>query len=543
MPPSLLDVGWITCARGGCPGAAHPPYGRCLAHLDPHELESRLQSLSPGQGVDLRGTVVSAELLDLVLAATRRSLGRARFDLARFPAAARFSGVEFLGDASFDRARFDGLASFFGARFTGNVSFGEAAFARELSMHGSRVHGHASFDQVRVGSDALFGDACLSSASFDQADFNGFTSFDETRFHGEARFRGARFRRAVSLSRSAFDGAAAFDGARFAGGAFLSPASVAGRLVLAGARADGRLEIDAVGCLIDLRNARISGRLVIRLGDADVDLCGLVSRGQASVVRRAGRVRVLSLERLDVDHLSLTGTDLSGCHLAGVPDPGRLRLTGCVFATTPRGIQLRLSWPPVRWWSRRQLLADEHAWRFGPARPALDPGRLKHLYAGLLVDDDRTATDFAFGAMEMRRMAAARPAVRMVLGAYWLLSGYGLRTGRALAWLVLVTAVAAAGLLWSSSAPQHAARRPPGPRTVVPGTAPAPTRRPHDPGPPDLGTARAGQIQQTPDATFGEPVPPHAHRVLGYLQPRRDLGRRQRLISDEQLADTTDHDQ
>ncbi len=477
MPPSFLDVGWITCAHDGCAGAAHQPYGRCLAHLGPDELDSRLRALSPGQGVDLRGPLVGAELLDLVLAATCRSLGRARFDLARFTSPARFAGVEFLGDASFARARFDGLASFFGSRFTGNVSFAETAFARELSMHGARVHGHASFDRVRVGSDALFGDACLSSASFDQADFTGFTSFDGTRFHGEARFRGARFRKAVSLSRSAFDGAAAFEGARFAGGAFLSPSSVAGRLVLAGARTDGKLEIDASGCLIDLRNAQVTGRLVLRLDDADVDLRGLVSRGQASVVRRAGRVRVLSLERLDVDRLSLTGVDLAGCHLAGVPDPGRLRLTGCVFATTPRGVQLRLSWPPVRWWSRRQLLADEHTLRFGPTRRAVDPGRLKHLYAGLRVDDDRTATDFAFGAMEMRRITAARPATRMALGAYWLVSGYGLRTGRALAWFVLVAAVAAGGFLWSSSAPQHAARRPPGPGTSVPAQEPSPGTR------------------------------------------------------------------
>ncbi|WP_433355349.1 pentapeptide repeat-containing protein [Microtetraspora malaysiensis] len=501
MPPSLLDVGWTTCARDDCPGAAHPPYGRCLAHLDPGELESALRALSPGQGVDLRGTAVSAELLDLVLDATCRRLGRARFDLARFTGPARFAGVEFLCDATFDRARFDGLASFFGARFTGNASFGEAVFARELTMHGSRVHGHASFDRSSVGSDALFGDACLSSASFDRAEFRGFTSFDGTGFHGEARFRGARFRRAVSLSRAWFDGAAVFEGTRFAAGAFLSPRSVAGRLALAGARADGKLEIDASGCLVDLSNARTEGRLALRLADAEVDLRGLVSRGQASLVRRSGRVRVLSLERLDVDRLSLSGADLSGCHLAGVPDPGRLQLSGCVFATTPRGVQLRLSWPPVRWWSKRQVLADEHAWRFGPARPAVDPGRLKHLYAGLRVDDDRTATDFAFGAMEMRRMSAAGPAARAVLGVYWLLCGYGLRTGRALAWLVLVAAVAAGSLLWSSSAPQHVARRPPWTGSGVPAQAPPPGARAVVPRPRTGAPAARGAVSGTHAAT------------------------------------------
>jgi uncharacterized protein YjbI with pentapeptide repeats len=449
-----------------------------MTHLNAGELESCLRRLSPGQPVDLRGTMISAELLDRILSATGRTLGRARFDQARFLAPARFADVTFGGDASFDRACFDGLASFFGAKFTGNVSFREARFARELSMYGSRVHGHASFDQVTVTNDALFGDACLSSTSFQQAEFHGFTSFDGTRFHGDARFRGARFWRAVSLRKSGFDGIAGFESVRFVGNAFLEPASIARRLTLAEARSQGKLEINASGCLVDLREARVMGRLVLRLCDADLDLRGLVARGHASVTRRAGSVRVVSLERLDVDRLSVTGADLSGCHLAGIAEPERLRLTSCVFATTPRGIQLRLSWPPVRWWHSRQVLADEHAWRFGPSRHdrgARDPGRLTRLYDGLKVEDERTASDFAFGAMEMRRLSAPRRAGRMLLGAYWLLSGYGFRMGRAVAWFALVAAVATAALVWSA-APQHTARRPPVPGTSVPVTAPPSVR-------------------------------------------------------------------
>lgn len=462
-PPTLLNVGWTTCAeKADCVGVARFPYGRCLTHLNPDELEKCLGALSPGQCVDLRGTMITGELLDRILAATGHVLGRARFDQARFLAPARFGDVTFGADASFDRACFDGLASFFGAKFNGNVSFREARFARELSMHGARVQGHASFDLATVTNDALFGDAFLSSVSFQQAEFHGFTSFDGTRFHGDARFRGARFWRAVSLRKSRFEGTACFDSVRFVGRAFLEPASVARRLTFAEARAHGNVEINASGCLVDLREARIMGRLVLRLGDADVDLRGLVARGHASVIRRTGRVRVLSLERLDVDVLSVTGADLSACHLAGVPDPARLRLTSCIFATTPRGVQLRLSWPPVRWWSTRQMLADEHAWRFGPARhnpSARDPGRLTRLYAGLKIEDERTASDFAFGEMEMRRLSAPRRAGRMLLGAYWLLSGYGYKMGRTLVWFALAAVVTAATLLWSAT-PNQPTRRP-----------------------------------------------------------------------------------
>ena len=64
--------------------------------------------------------------------------------------------------------------------------------------------------------------------------------------------------------------------------------------------------------------------------------------------------------------------------------------------------------------------------------------------------DEPGAADFYYGEMEMRRHARGRDGgrgggsrgrvERGVLTAYWLVSGYGLRAWRALAWLVGVTA-------------------------------------------------------------------------------------------------------
>ncbi|MFC4585899.1 pentapeptide repeat-containing protein [Sphaerisporangium corydalis] len=461
-----LDVGWKTCdASPECAGITRGPYGRCMAHLTPAELDEVLGELAPGRGVDLRGTTIGEELLARVLDATERHLGRARFDRAAFTGPARFAGVVFAGDASFDHARFDLLASFFGARFTRNASFRGVRFAHQFSMHEARVRGHGAFDHVHIGSDALFGDARFGrDASFLGAEFHGFAAFDGTMFDGEAIFRGARFHRAVSYRKAVFAGTAGFEGTRFHEAAFLTQVRVGRRLALAGVHASAPLELDTAGCPVDLRAARITGRFTARLADADIDLREAVLAGPATVTRRAGRVRVVSLDRLDAGALTLSGVDLSTCRLGRLRRPEALSLSRCVFAATPRGVRFGLGWPPVRWWTGRRVLADEHVWRgwSAAADQPLDPGRLAGLYERLrrAVDDKRTSADFAFGAMEMRRLASGRRRARLALSAYWLACGYGLRMGRTLGWLALVTAVAAVAVLWPSAA--HQPKRPAG---------------------------------------------------------------------------------
>ncbi|MFC4530585.1 pentapeptide repeat-containing protein [Sphaerisporangium dianthi] len=479
MTPPLktrsLDVGWQTCdAPAGCAGIACRPYDRCLAHLTPAEQGRFLGRLAPGGGVDLRGTTLDEELLTRVLTAAGRHLGRARFDRAVFTGPARFGEVVFAGDATFDHARFDHLASFFGTRFTRNASFREARFSREFSMHGARLRGHGTFDRVRVGSDALFGDTRFGrDASFRGAEFHGFAAFDGAVFDDDALFRGARFRRAVSFRKAVFGGTAGFEGAGFHGGAFLTGLRAGRRLVLSGIHASAPLELEASGCPVDLRAARVSARFTARLSDVDLELREAILSAPAAVSGHAGRLRVLSLDRLDACALTLRGADLSGCRLAQVRRPEALRLSGCHFAATPEGVRVGLRWPPVLWWSSRRVLADEHAWRGWSTRAEqpLAPDRLAALYERVrrAVDDKETSADFAFGAMEMRRLSTRRRHARMALAAYWLACGYGLRMGRALGWLAVAAAVAAGALVWTAGA--HPGRRPVGHRSPSPAPA------------------------------------------------------------------------
>ncbi|GAA0386990.1 hypothetical protein GCM10009530_42540 [Microbispora corallina] len=477
MTIAVLDVGWRTCdASAACVGVALEPYGRCLAHLERAETEAAMRGLAPGRGLDLRGTVVHEDLLARILDRVERRPGRARFDRAVFPGEARFAGVVFAGDATFDRARFDRLASFFGARFTRHVSFREARFAQEFSMHDARVRGHGAFDHVHAGSDALFGDARFGAdASFLAAEFGGFAVFDGARFDGDAAFRGARFRRAVSFRGAACGGAAGFEGARFHGPAYLGPLRVGRRLALRDVRADGPLHVDAAGGRVDLRAAAVAGRLTARLSDADLDLAGAALGGAATITGQGGRLRVISLDGLDAAALTLSGADLRACGLGGVRRPEGLRLPDCRFAATPPGVRLTLGWPPVRWWARRRVLADERAWRgWSPQDgPPLDPAGLAALYDRLRpAVDARASADFAFGAMEMRRLGAPRGPARLLLSAYWLTCGYGLRAGRTAGWLTLAAAVAAGTLYGVAGA------RPPkphlGPRSPASAAHPSP---------------------------------------------------------------------
>jgi uncharacterized protein YjbI with pentapeptide repeats len=430
--------------------------------LDECELKEVLSDLTPGSALDLRGTLVDQRLLVRVLAATGGTMGRTRCERAVFAEDARFGGIGFTGDVSFDHCEFQALASFVEARFEGNVSFRHATFAGRVSLHGVTVRGHLAFDQAVVRSDALFSGARFErTASFESARFQGFATFDGAGFAGTAAFRGCRFGRTVSFRGAKFGGRAGFEAARFATGVYLTPVTVGRCLTLAGAQVGGRLGLTTGECRVDLSGLSAHGQVEVRLHRTEADLRDAALYGTATVTGRGG-VSVSSLSGLDARSLELAHVDLSACRFAGIRRPEGLRLTGCAFAGTPRGVQVGLSWPPLRWWTRRHTLADERTlrgWSPAGADPMV-PNGLAALYSVLWtgVDDRATAADFRFGAMEMRRITSG-PGRRSLLSLYWILSGYGLRMGRVLGWFMLIAALTGASLLMAASS--QAARRTP----------------------------------------------------------------------------------
>ncbi|NDU73176.1 hypothetical protein GWI34_11095 [Actinomadura sp. DSM 109109] len=458
---SALAVVWPRCtAVYGCTGRAAGDLGRCPAHLRPRDFERFASALRPGDDLDLRGVTVPPWLLDAVLDAVtgpdeRPHLGRARFDGAVLPSDANLRGLYVEGDGSFDGARFLGRTSFYGARFFGNVSFRSVRFGRNASFHEARFHRHASFEEAVFIGDALFGDTRWhADAAFHAAVFMGAACFDRARFGRDAAMQAASFRGDVSFRRVQVARHARFERARFRHGAWLGPLVAGGRVGLSGAAVHGGLRVHAAARQVTARGAVVHGAADFRLRHADLDLEDAVFEGP-SAVRALARplqglteppvegappgVRVLSLRRADAARLLLADVDLSGCGFLGLRRPDGLRITGdCAFATASGRRRL----PP--WHHRdRAVLAEDLA---GAGRD----DRLRALYQALArasadSDRERLARDFRYSALETRRHGERDPWLRAGLHLSWLTCGYGLRTGRAVAWLAVVIALVCCG--------------------------------------------------------------------------------------------------
>ncbi|RFS82173.1 hypothetical protein D0T12_28450 [Actinomadura spongiicola] len=467
----MTTVFWPRCsAVHGCAGRAVEGSGGCLAHLAPDEFDRFVGSLRPGAEMDLRGVTVPPGLLDAVLRAVtgpdeRPHLGRARFDRAVLPSGAALRGILVEGDSSFDGACFLGGASFYDARFLGNVSFRGVRFGRNVSFHGARFHRHASFEEAVFIGDALFGEVGWDAdGSFRRAVFLGAACFDRARFGRDAAMQAASFGGPVSFKRVQVARHARLERARFRRGLWLGPLVAGGRIGLTDATAYGGLRVRAAARQVTGRGAVVHGEADFRLRHAELDLEGAVFDGRVSVSslprplqgltepswtgptnvpERSGSgsqaARVTSLRRVDAAWIELSDVDLSGCGFLGLRHPDALRITGdCPFATAPR-----------RSWRRHgrghAVLADDLPPATGGPSPE-DDDRLAALYGDLArasADSGRgrLARDFRYSELEKRRHSEPVPWRRWVLHLMWITCGYGLRTGRAIAWIAIIVAL------------------------------------------------------------------------------------------------------
>jgi hypothetical protein len=459
--------------------------------------------------------------------------GPAIFEMAEFARSARFFGTEFnglagfggaqlSGDAEFSEAQFNGPAQFFRARFSGDAEFIETQFNGEAAFGGAQFSGNAHFDGAEFQLGAGFDTATFQDrggfigaqfnglAVFAGAQFSGDAEFSETQFNGLAAFGGAQFSGNAHFDEAQFSGGDLFTGAQFSGDAefsetqfalpvVLGPLLVRGTLSLAAASFEDTLVVEAVAAHVRLDRATCAagGSLQLRYAEAVLDEARLAQPMTLAAAEpftdptAAGSAlldettfaqlgwpstpRLLSVRSTDVATLVVTDVSLAPCQFAGALYLDQLRLEGIIgFNQPPRGLRVGRAWPPVWWWTRRQTLAEEHAWRVtrpkgngwnGPETQAsarleeitgqpsrvIGPERLSGLYRALRQAQESRknepgAADFYYGEMEMRRLASNTPwAERVILFCYWLVAGYGLRGLRALAALGVVV-VALAGL-------------------------------------------------------------------------------------------------
>ncbi|MGW1489809.1 pentapeptide repeat-containing protein [Streptomyces sp. NPDC002402] len=511
--PSPEPPRWPHCGHGttpedpvGCRGIHVPGQTACLAHLADTDRDVYLTGLAPGTDINHSGTPFTQGMLNRLLDALRDPItGHPRLGDARFRSAA------FQGDAGFELATFEGDARFRSATFEGEAGFGSATFKGEAVFESATFKGEAVFGSATFEHTAWFRSATFEhtawfrsatfkrTAGFGSAAFQGDARFAFATFRGSARFISATFERTAGFESATFKENAKFVGAVFERSASLGPLICAGRVMLSGAVFGGPVTLSLAARRLECRRTRWSSTAELRLRYATVDFAHAVFEYPLTIAAEAdafvladGRpveeqalasaphatVRLASLRGVDAAHLVLADVDLSGCLFTGTVHLDELRLEGtCSFSEVPsRTHQVR--YRPVLF-TQRRTLAEEHHWRARQPTAVrgwnlavlgaghIGPAQLAPVYRALrkAFEDGKNepgAADFYYGEMEMRRhdRTGTTRAERGLLHGYWLLSGYGLRASRALAWLaaaMLITILLLMGFGLPQDAPKQEA--------------------------------------------------------------------------------------
>ncbi|MGA5315779.1 pentapeptide repeat-containing protein [Streptomyces pseudogriseolus] len=442
MTGTTGTAAWPRCGHpeggGPCPGRRVDPYPACLAHLDDADRAAHLATLSPGADLDHRGTPLTQDLLDELLAPLRdpgtgrARVGRADFDAVRFSGEAEIRDAGFGGYCSFTSAVFDAGLYMEAVHTGGDLRLDAAHVAGDLWLDDCEVDGDAWFIKARVGGalrfcghkvgrSAVFRDLTCAEARVEGVDFERGADFTGLRVTGTAGFEGAHFLNgAACFDRADIGGDMPFDGARFDANATFEDATIGGDLsfVDATARADvcfrrtvfrrtavigplvcpgtvdfsdavfeSAVTLEVAAKEVRCVRTRWASTAALRLRYADVDLTDATPAFPVSVVGRprpfvspAGdEIAEPGLARKQVCVVSVKGVDAACLMLADVD------LTRCLFVEAVHLDQLRLEGrcrlaePPAGpRWIRRRTLAEEHHWRATRYRcwtPAPDDSR------------------------------------------------------------------------------------------------------------------------------------------------------------------------
>ncbi|WP_328406387.1 pentapeptide repeat-containing protein (plasmid) [Streptomyces sp. NBC_00390] len=407
------------------------------------------------------------------------------FERAMFEADAWFERATFSADAVFSEATFSEGAWFRGATFEADAYFGEAMFSASAWFRGATFEADAWFERATFSEGAFFRGATFGTdAVFSKATFSEGAWFGGTRFSEGAWFERATFEADAWFGGTRFSAKASFAEATFEAASHLGPVVCNGTLSLSGARFASPVTIEAAAARLICRGTRWDSRAALRLRYAAVDLSDAVYEYPLSITTQTtpfrnedgdvlaegalsnatAGVSMTSLRGADASHLTLHNVDLASCIMSGTLHLDQLRLEGeCPLAPAPSGLRRR-GLIPVRWTARRTL-AEEQYWRAAQGRSGwreapegvevVGPAVLAPVYRRLrkLFEDGKNepdAADFYYGEMDMRRHDPKRPrAERALLALYWAVSGYGLRSSRALGWLLgAMSATVLVMMLW-----------------------------------------------------------------------------------------------
>jgi len=430
----------------------------------------------------------------------------AQFSSVTFSKAARFGKVEFQGHAAFGACRFQSVARFESATFHDSATFTRVSFAHHATFDDTTFTRVTRFSDSEFSKNANFSRSkFLHRAVFARASFNERAEFAASEFSQPVDFSAVRYFSGASYAGVKFRGDASFAGSTFDNLTHLGPAVCSGTVNMSFAVISTPVTIELAAQSLRLRRTRFDSTATIRLRYCMVDLDGAVLSRPVSISTNEARFEISegevlresfaaevdprtligSLTGVDASHLVLTDVDLATCLFSGAFNLDKLRIEGrSVFPATPFGTHRGLGKIPFRW-TRRNVIVEEYYWRsslYGQNRERgwlissagisrlTGPADLAATYRQLRksFEDSRNepgAADFYYGEMEARRKDHdnSSQSERGLLFLYWMLSGYGLRASRAIAWLFVTLCVSVlAMMVWGL--PGTA------PRTVTTGT-------------------------------------------------------------------------
>lgn len=466
----LGDGGWQRCGVSACLGSAIGPSGECYIHASGAEQNAHAKEVRAGRKtLDLRGTEIKYIEWAEILANFEDDVGAIAVPIS-------CSGALFTERIRMEEHAFKRGIGFLGAIFEAGLYVQKCTFERELDIRfASFVSGPAGFHNCKIST--LHASFCNTqqSVGFISCELTGEVSAEGVQ--RDFRFENCHLRGLCDMSGADVD-ALILKGSRFDGGLRMcdvnaknlycpdievSTATTIGPLNASGAdmsnstfERQARLIVKTP--TLNLSGSAFNGGGRIECKEAKVDLSGLVV-GSPLLIIGADGAAVLSIQDADCGHLRLSSLDLSDCHFYGCHD-----LQGIILEST-----VSLPNPPKPLRARRKCVADEFAWRSANTRwrksdwsrqrndeprralgtasinsGGLAVAQIADVYRALRTSvegrsNEPGAADFYYGEMEMRRLDRATSRWdRMILWAYWLISGYGLRALRSIFCLLCV---------------------------------------------------------------------------------------------------------
>jgi uncharacterized protein YjbI with pentapeptide repeats len=338
-----------------------------------------------------------------------------------------FDGAEFLDRADFGKAKFTGKSSFSCTAFRERVSFDEAEFCQDTEFLGTVFELHADFGRVIWdGQVLMLNIQFVGSVSFALAHSKKSARIHGG-FEGEALFKRTIFADDVYLAECEFEHRAIFERARFEQSVSMEKTVFSADTNFIDAKFSGNVDFSWAGFwhYVQFKGARFD-KSVLFFHNPFV-----------------GTVR---FDEVQFSEAIFRAVDLTNVYFKRA---GGLAQAEFDNVTWP-------SWPRPRQWylQDRPAIADE--WEARLSDPTALP-EVERLYRSIRLSyeakkDHSQASHFYFAEMEMKRLAHRGSEYARRFGSltawYGLVSGYGERWVRSLAWFLGLWLVCGLAYAW-----------------------------------------------------------------------------------------------